>query len=114
MKHRTLWCDSNQGLISCSVDSFDLSPIYVLVNAARSLIEKGVHVALPDGYTIDELNGIAWATGEYGRMVPVSERQAQEVVQIAYTLLGQHVHQISPAVRDAASQVIQTVITEEN
>jgi hypothetical protein len=64
----------------------DLSPLYVVVVAARRLLKDGHLVDLPEGYDRDVLDRIAWLTGEYGVRVNVSARQADEVNQIARTL----------------------------
>lgn len=112
MRSLTLWRDGH-GYISCSVDSFDLSPIFVTVTAARTLIQKGVLVDLPDGYTVDTLDMLAWSTGAYGQPMRVSDRQAREIAQIARTLVSQHADDIAPNAREGIDQMIQTVVTEE-
>lgn len=110
---RTLWRDNDGRYISRCVDNFSLSPIYVVASAARRLIREGVQVDLPDGYTADVLAEIVWLTGVYGQPVTVTERQAQEIAEIARTLMDHHADRIGPRAHEGIRQIIKIVTTEE-
>lgn len=87
----------------------DLSPLYVVVVAARRLLKDGYTVDLPEGYDLDTLHQVAWLTGEYGVRVNVSARQADEVNQIAHTLEERHRDRLTLAEREAIELLRRTV-----
>jgi hypothetical protein len=90
-------------------EPFDLSPLYVVVVAARRLLKDGYEVDLPEGYDLDTLHRIAWLTGEYGVRVNVSARQADEVNQLARTLERQHSDALTLAEHEAIALLRRTV-----
>jgi hypothetical protein len=87
----------------------DLSPLYMVVRAARRLLKDGRQVDLPQDYDLEVLDRIAWLTGEYGVRVNVSARQADEVNQIARTLEQQHQDVLTLAEREAIALLRRAV-----
>lgn len=71
------------------------SPVYLTAAAARRLIRKRHDVALPDGCDQDVLARImAWTDSSSTEHVPLDERQAREVGQIARELADHHVEHL--------------------
>lgn len=101
--------DGNAGYVSYSEGTWNMSPVYKVASAADRLIEDGHQVALPEGYDAETLGRIRWATGFYEQQVNVSDRQGNEVAQIARTLEADHGAELTPAERKAVGEVLETV-----
>lgn len=97
----TLYRDGHGAYASCSEGPNNMSPVYVIAAAARRLTAEGHHVDLPAGYDADVLHRIVWITGDYGKHVPVSARQVDEVDQIARSLETHHRDRLTLVERDA-------------
>ncbi|MFI5736103.1 hypothetical protein ACIA49_38675 [Kribbella sp. NPDC051587] len=102
------------GYISCSEDTWHMSPAYIVASAARRLIAEGQNVALPGDYDLNVLNQITWLTGQYLERVKVTERQAGELAQIARTLQDDHATATTPSERDAITELCRIVAAPHN
>lgn len=109
MKWSTLWRHGESGYRTCSADDYTLSAIYLTASAARRLLGEGVPVRLPEDYTLEVLDSIAWMTGSYGSVVNVSDRQAHEVAQIAHNLMNHHVREVNQDELAGLQEVIKVV-----
>lgn len=90
--------DGERGYVSRNGGFGDPSPAYVVTTAARRLIRDGHPVALPDGYSQDTLDQMAWLLGQVvpdGVEVRVSARQAGELAQIAGSVLEDYRQSVS-------------------
>lgn len=105
-----LWRNGASGYLTCSVDAFSLSPVYVTAASARRLLRSGEDVVLPEGYSLDTLGNITWLTGAYGAEVRVSERQGREIAQLARELIDRHAGKLEPAELEGARHVIEIIV----
>jgi len=99
--------DDADGGMTVWNSTFDSNPVYETVAAARKLMRAGVDVPLPDGYTEDVLDTVAWNTGHLDRSVRVDARQLREIKQIARTLWSQYRDQVKKSDMDIIVQLIR-------
>lgn len=89
------------------------NPVYVVVAAARDLIQAGNMVHLPIGYDVEGLDRIAWITGyRDDRSVPITARQADELASIARVLKYHHGKQLRHEQLEAVDEVLAAVVPE--
>lgn len=104
--------EGDRGYVSRNGGFGDPGPAYVVTTAARRLIWDGRQVTLPEGYSEDALDQMAWLFGQVvpdGVEVRVSPRQASEVAQIAAGLLADHRDSLKGDEIEACDFVAETV-----
>lgn len=107
----TLWRDDG-GYVSCSREHHNLSPAYTVVKIARHLVRQGVPVELPEGVTLGSLDSMAWILGGIGQTIPLTPRHAQELAQIARTLLDDHSPSLNPHEVPALRELLRIIEPE--
>lgn len=105
--HSTLWDDGSGGYASRS-DGFP-SSVYLTVTTARKLIQGGTEVDLPEGWTPDVLDRVAWIAGTVGETVRLTARQAKEVARLASTILEAHAEAVDYLTVEAIREVVRVV-----
>lgn len=66
----------------------ELCPPYVVASVARDRIVQGASLEMPQDYTAEVLNSIAWLTGYVDQPTQIGGRQALELRHIGQQLLA--------------------------
>lgn len=107
--YSTLWDDGSGGYASRSGGGFFPSSVYLTVTTARKLIQGGTEVDLPEGWTPDDLDRVAWIAGTVGETVRLTARQAKEVARLASTILEAHAEAVDYLTVEAIREVVRVV-----
>ncbi|KAB7850156.1 hypothetical protein [Streptomyces mobaraensis] len=106
----SMWLDRQAGdYMSRSNGPMYPSPAHTVAATVLRLLSEGHAVELPDGYTTDTLEAITWTTGHRLETVRLSERQGQELAQIARTLGTAHQPHLDGRERSAVLSVLRAV-----
>lgn len=109
MYDKTLWRNGEGGYTSRSGGGLSPSSVYTTVTTARKLLQGGVEVELPEGWSQDDLDRIAWIAGTVGEDVKLTARQAREVARLANTILENHGESVDRFTVEVINEVVRVV-----